>query len=516
VTQPNNSTQVSFRNARVTWSQELCGSCHEENKTHYFPGLWGASKHANTEVAINECAVESKTTTAGGAADPQSGAQFCSRCHSAQGFARYAQQLKNGATGRYDFITQDNQKLLPDGGNAPTAAWLSSIGLNAAQVEPQTCQSCHDPHSNGGYSPDGGVGPVDCSQQANYGNAACMQLRLYDTIPGLPNGQGLISGVGEGALCMACHNGRAGEHTEVKLDTPYAETPHDSTATEALFGFNMFFMPEYNPSPHLAIQDTCAGCHVKIPTAAEADAGYASNHEFSTDLSICQTCHGSSNVNGAAIQAQWTNEMATLGPMVQNAVVYNILAVNAANGLGTTVINRDKTTTTIPGNTALCVQVTSISNAACTGGSCKSTQVVPAVPFPLPASNVLIPAGDILPTGVTASAGSTTVKLALATAVSVPQYDPLDTGMLHNLGNVSLKSISVPIYTIVTAVGGACPSPATGTYVFPPSDVPAKAIWNDVELTNEDSKGIHNFGFTMDAISATEAKLAPYQGLWHN
>ncbi|MFI5299761.1 MAG: carboxypeptidase regulatory-like domain-containing protein [Polyangiales bacterium] len=506
-----NSTEVGFVQARASWSAEVCASCHEEAKSHFFPGQWALTKHGNIQVAQQRASVESKATTYGGGADLQSGAQFCARCHSAQGFARYVNMLKNGVFGRYDFITMDDKKLSAT--NAPTTAWLSSIGLNAAEVQSQTCQACHDPHSNGAYSAaygsDAGVlGPVDCSQQANNANPACMQLRIYDHLPGLPSGQGAISGVGEGALCMACHNGRNGEHTDTFNSAPYAETPHDSTATEALFGFNAFFVPRYNPSPHLAVEDTCSGCHVKIPTAAEADAGYSSNHGFVTDLTICQNCHGSAAVDGKAIQSQVSTEMASLNTAITAAIKGTIMNANAANGL--------------------CVQVSSISDANCTGGSCKSSQVVPAVPFPVPISNVWIPAGQI--TAVTGS--STTATITLKTGLNIPYFDP------KTLAYVSTTSgtvkMSVPIYTIVTgvtdpttcagsstAMGGIVGT--TANQLFPastpagfvagsgpdPSIIP-KAIWNYNMLSNEGSGGLHNFPWTTAVLQATLTQL----GTW--
>ncbi len=502
VTDPGNPTQVAFLNARVDWSAQLCGSCHEEANEHYFPGQWALTGHGNVQLAIQRASVESKATLPGGGADPQSGAQFCGRCHSAQGFAQYVNMLKNGANGRYDFITTNDKKLQSDGGNAPTTAWLSSIGLNAAQVQSQTCAACHDPHSNGGYSTDGGLGPVNCSLQANNGNEECMQLRIYDTLPGLPNGMGAFSGTGEGALCMACHNGRNGEHTDTVNSSPYAETPHDSTATEALFGFNAFFVPRYNPSPHLAIQDTCAGCHVKIPTAAEVDAGFSNNHEFVTDLSICSTCHGSSAVNGAALQSQISSEMTSLASAITGSVTSAVLAANNAST-----------------GTALCVNV-SVTDSRCTGGSCKSYQVPTAVPFPTPPSTVELPAGAI--TGVTPSASSDTVTLTIsasaAAGLNFPYYDPLDVNDLNQIGtwpvptafNSKSKatSLSVPMYTIYPAPAGGClPTNVVSNYVFPPSSVQAKAIWNYATLSNEGSGGIHNFDWSNQVIQATMEAL---------
>jgi hypothetical protein len=349
---------------------------------------------------------------------------------------------------------------------------------------------------------------VDCTQQSNNTSPACMQLRIYDQLPhGLPNGIGPISGVGEGALCMACHNGFKGEHTDLKNTAPYAETPSMSQATEALFGFNTFFGPEYTPSPHLAIQDTCAGCHVKLPTAAEADAGYSSNHAFVTDLTICQNCHGSSAVDGNAIQTQVKSELATLASTISTAVQTHVMNANAAGGL--------------------CVQVTKISDPACVSGSCASAQVVSAVrPFPTPASNVWIPMSNI--TKVVSSGTSTSVTISVSPGINIQYFDP-QTLALVNTTSAS-KSLSVPIYTILSGVaqascaaGGVYNGGVVGTnanQLLPMTDVgsaptnatvPAKAIWNYTELNGEASYGIHNLPWTSAVIGNTMAQLENYK-----
>jgi hypothetical protein len=497
---------AGLRYARVNWSENVCSSCHEEANIHYFPGQWALTKHGNKQVAMRLATVESKATAPGGGADPQSGAQFCARCHSAQGFAEYVKLLNNGATDRYDFITTDDKKLADGGANAPDAAYLASLGLTVARVESQTCSACHDPHSNvaasKAYGSDSGVGPVDCSQQGNYADPACKQLRIYDTLPGLPSGMGAFSGVGEGALCMACHNGRNGEHTDTRNQSPYVENPHDSTATEALFGFNAFFVPRYSPSPHLAVKDTCVGCHVNIPTATQADGGFSNNHGFVTDLSICKTCHGSSGVDGKAIQAQVTSEIATLGAAIVSAVTGAVTTAAASN--------------------PLCVQVASISDPRCTGGSCKSSQVVPAVPFPVPPSNVQIAAGNVASVTMS-SGGSTSVTITLTSAgPSFNYYDPLDVAMASPIGawpysgNTKPKNYTVPIYTIQVGACGA----STPTYLFPVSNpgnlvpdptIPGKAIWNYTTLNNEGSGGIHNFPWTNAVIQNTLQQLGTWK-----
>ncbi len=507
------SQQAMFRGARASWSEQVCASCHQTGGdptcSKNYPEEWAETGHGNIQVAIQRATVESKAATYGGGADPQTGAQTCARCHSAQGFAHYVELLNHGATGRYDFLTTDDQKL--GATNAPTTTWLSSIGLNAAEVQSQTCQTCHDPHGNGAYSAaygsDAGIGPVDCTQEGNFGNSACMQLRIFDQLPyGLPNGIGPISGVGEGALCMACHNGRNGEHTDTVNTSPYAETPHDSTATEAMFGFDTFFVPRNNPSPHLAIQDTCTGCHAKLPTTSEVDAGQSTNHAFATDLSICKGCHGAS-VDGAGIQAQIANEMTSLAAAITTAVTAHVQNANSVGGL--------------------CVQVSGIGDPNCAGGSCKSSQIPTAVPFPVPPSNVWIPENGIA--SVTMSgADSTSVAIDVSAGIDIPYFDPQTLALVGT--KVGAKTLSVAIYTILTGVPQAtCSSGGTAgggvvgntaNQLFPASNpsnltpdpsIPSKAIWNWATLKGEGSGGIHNLPWTNAVISATSAQLARWK-----
>ena len=100
-------------------------------------GPVGPGGHSNRALAIQE---------GGGGSD------HCARCHSAQGYARYAKNLPGGY---YAYLTSDGKPLDPTypavtATNTPgdRRRSCSACGMNKAQVEPQTCQACHDPHDN--------------------------------------------------------------------------------------------------------------------------------------------------------------------------------------------------------------------------------------------------------------------------------------------------------------------------------------------------------------------------------
>ena len=95
----------------------------------------------------------------------------CARCHGANGFVAYAERLEAGNPVAF------------------SSTELSALGITDGNVEPITCQACHNPHD--ATNPN--------------------QLRAYDEVALLPGGFG-VAGVGKGALCMTCHNTRNGQH----------------------------------------------------------------------------------------------------------------------------------------------------------------------------------------------------------------------------------------------------------------------------------------------------------------
>ncbi len=440
--------------AATSFSSNVCGQCHGDGTRYPKMEQWKSSPHANLSLALEVATVDTRGT----------GAAHCGRCHSAQGYSQYAQQLGAGYTG---YLTSDGTPAAMDGGaaadggptqsNPATAQSLAGLGLTASLVEPQTCAACHDPHNAAGNP---------------------FQLRLYDTLPGLPNGQGPVSGVGAGAVCMACHNERNGLLGALSLanNTTSIPTPHDGPQTDVLFGVNAFFVPPVSPSPHLAVTDTCVGCHYRSPTAAQRAAGETQNHSFVADLTICVSCHGSPDggpgqVDGAGLQAVVKAQMATLDQLLF-AKVADALGAVAASGYAATSALDTRT-----GN-FLCA-------AASAGPRSFTFSVAPA------AASL----GEPQPP---ARWRALTVQwMSFPSLGGIPECTAA--GALATTTYDGSAPVSVNLSSITAGQGAA--------HVFPPGSVVAEAIWNEALLHDDQTWGIHNLPFYLDVINATTAQL---------
>jgi hypothetical protein len=266
---------------------------------------------------------------------------------------------------------------------------------------------------------------------------------------------------------MACHNSRNAENSDFVAPPAAITGPHDGPQTDVLFGFNAYFMPRYNPSPHMAVKDTCVGCHSGVPRADQVAAHQTSNHSFSADLTICASCHGSNLVDGAALQAATQSQMdgldAVIYQKVQSALAgavttytsYALRAQDPATGYYSSWV----ATGTAPSNVVLTAAPTSINR-----------------PQPVPAHG-----------------GLATLVLTFAQPVTFTAYD--STGVSH--GTVSLTTINVALTTVK----------ANNAALFPGSTILAKAIWNEQLLHNDGTQGIHNFPFYQGVINNTIAQL---------
>lgn len=280
-----------------------CAVCHDKPSNHDRVALWRQSKHANLATALAEGA---GVSTTGGAAAPRAS---CNRCHSAQGFVQYVNQL-TGALKKTDgtAIAGNYPGNLIDPATSPLAdasvGYLQGIGITADKVQPITCQACHDPHTT--------------------------QLRLEGSTPMLPSGF-KVAGAGSGAICFVCHNSRNGARGD-QLNGVYTNNdnpgtpapvtsiggPHEANQGDVLLGKNAFFVGSYKPSAHMAVKDTCVGCHMK--TFPAGMTGTNTNHTWNVDSTSCATCHGGSKdpVDGEALQGQFDLAVADLQASLDN------------------------------------------------------------------------------------------------------------------------------------------------------------------------------------------------------
>lgn len=414
--------------ARISWSSDVCASCHQEEPFHYKPEQWSAGGHANLELTYVDATVEARGATAA----------HCGRCHTAQGYARFVNQLKIGETGN---LTTDGQIAKADKSNVfgTDTTLLTKWGLTQAQAQSQTCQTCHDPHDS--------TNPY--------------QLRIYDTAPyGLPNGQGAISNAGTGIVCMTCHNSRNGEHSDFKF-TPSFSASHKADQTDVMYGFNAFWMPRYTPSAHLAVTDSCAGCHVKIATGEQAASKQASNHSFRADESICTTCHASA-VDGLALQAAYKNQLDGLGTLLGNKVMNLIKAELTANN-GFTVRAWDPVTDYYSGAASTTANVT-----------------IQQVPTAIEHFEVHGQVGFIL-------------------TLAAPQTIPFVTAAGAAAPSKSMNKIYVQAGTL-SKINGTTPLFTNGSDYM-------KAAWNYWLLEHDGTKGVHNPSFYTQVIGVTSTKV---------
>ena len=412
---------------RVSFSEGVCASCHQDESHHYKPSEWATSPHALRDLVSN-ATFESRGTTAA----------HCGRCHSAQGFAAYSAQLAKGDAG-----------LLhkPDG-TAADEAYLRGLGLQASTVEAITCAACHDPH--------------DATNPS--------QLRLGGGLKALPNGLTNIVGAGKGVICMACHNTRNAEHDDFVAAATDFSGPHTPAQTDLLYGFNAYFMPRLNPSKHLSVTDTCAGCHVAIPTATEKAAGRTDNHNFKTDNTICASCH-SASTDGEAFLAAMSAQLDGLGAAIGTKALAIVNALYAA------------------GNT---ISVRAYKQATDQYSSATATT-----------ANVVIPGAPTAVALRSAIHGATSFTLTLAAPVDVTWVAtasaPASTETLSQIdcqiSGLAITGQSLP--PVPPALTGA-PVPAIAT-----DSVVAKASWNLQLLSNDGSKGLHNPSFFQNVVVKT-------------
>ncbi len=264
--------------ARVSLDSRVCGACHGEPPRHGRFYQWKESKHADYTLADEEATVEGRGAMAA----------HCGRCHSVEGFLHWLDQ-------------GDLTKWLQGASGNATVAEMTSWGMTKADVHPQTCVACHDPH-NEGNELTGKVG-----------------LRVTGDTAMLPAGF-QATGVGMGAICMTCHNTRNGLHNDANPPTSYS-APHVAAQTDTLMGQNFYFVAPGQRGGHSFVANTCVTCHMEL-TKPPAEYSYnfgGTNHTFEVDPNVCTNCHG--NFDGGSLQTVVTQDLDGLASYLGNAAM---------------------------------------------------------------------------------------------------------------------------------------------------------------------------------------------------
>jgi len=240
--------------------------------------------------------------------------------------------------------------------------------VTKANVQPQTCAVCHDPHDEGTVTTTvpGGINDA--------------RVRVTGNTSLLPGGF-IANGVGRGAICIPCHNSRNGEPvagggnptlhedgdtnwgTQVSGTVNAYSAPHAPTEGDNLMGRNAYYVTGAR-SKHSFLADTCATCHLQLTTPPAAFSGsglYGTNHSFNTSLNICTKCHGS--YTGGTIQTSFNARLAELDTEFGKAV-YRLANAGANPPAGTTIVIVYGSSPTISINGAAAVTIKTYLTAA--------------------------------------------------------------------------------------------------------------------------------------------------------
>ncbi len=252
----------------------------------------------------------------------------CGQCHDSGGGAIHSYQIKTyqwrlSAHSDYDsaaFTTPVGDE------HAQCAACHSGAGFidNANGVaseslrtgtQPVTCAVCHDPHKGGGGH----------------------QLRAVSDIT-LAGGE-VISGGGDGRLCMNCHRSPVdAESYAAQYHESYGA--HYSPQAEMLFGAGgIEYGEEIASSPHIsAVTDSCVGCHMASPNVSalfddDAKAYKAGGHTFNMsydaleNTAVCQSCHSGLTQFNITAQADYDGDGAVEGVQDEVKGLLEVLAI---------------------------------------------------------------------------------------------------------------------------------------------------------------------------------------------
>ena len=236
-----NSTNLDL-GARISWSSDVCASCHQEGPYDYKPSQWETGKHADLTLAL----LDAHRREARGRR-----AAHCGRCHSAQGFAAVRRSSSRRATRATSPSTASRRRRATPP-NAATDRVAHGLGLTQAQRR-----------------------AADLPRPATIRTTRPTRRSSASTTrwPRSPTGSTNVSGMGAG------HDLRdlpqLAQRRAHRL-TPSRQRPTGVHRAARRRGadrrgvrLQRLLRAAYNPSPHLAVADTCAGCHYKAVTASE-------------------------------------------------------------------------------------------------------------------------------------------------------------------------------------------------------------------------------------------------------
>lgn len=408
---PNNGSTLHMNGtidtARVSMAADVCGACHGEPPRHGRFQQWEESLHADIELASEE-----------------SGSASCIRCHSGQGFLLWLKQgdLTKSILGK-------------DGKTNATTAEIAAMGITPDTAQPQTCATCHDPHALGSVT----------------GEANDVILRVQGDTAMLPGGFKAVN-VGNGALCITCHNTRNAAHNDSIAVTGFGG-PHQAAQGDMLMGENAYFVVPSQRSPHSYIENTCTYCHM-IASPPPAEFSYqqsGTNHSFEASTEICSECH-SDKLNPEALQAGFT---------VKADLLKQKMASYFLSKLPATMTVRDYNTSHTYGGKTYAI-----------------------------ASDYLVVNKDNIASVewayITRQSG---FKVTFKTPVTFT-YKPAN----ETPHTVAMTTVAVRLGELTTD---------GKTLVIPLTDPLAKASWNYLMMTYDGSKGIHNPPFVNAVIDAS-------------
>jgi hypothetical protein len=408
---------------RLSYSASVCATCHARAPKHGRFPQWARSGHASFA-----------TFTFNSAADGTL-ANTCACCHSAQGFKAY-------------------RAILPTANGNRSLTTLPA-GLDLSNAQPITCQACHDSHAEGDAS------------QAEWGNLAKVGPTEGSTWM-LPSGFA-ATGVGKGALCIACHNSRQGisggapflhEDGDAKFGTLTSYgAPHEAAQGDVLLGRNGYWLgvDRYDSprtrSKHSYITDTCVTCHMELttPDLTLAEAGQT-RHDFKATPDVCNKCHTAYSTE--SVQAAFDERLTDLKRSVGRAILR--LKYDDAIPAGTSAV--------LVANRSGQVDVTSGGVTQRWFINDKSGQD----------AFLFDPSGAEVQGCGTIVAGATSC-----------------TGFLHGAPGVS---------AIVGGGNAALDGSVSASGV---NGVVAKALWNTVLVQDDASRGVHNPSFAFEVIDAS-------------